>query len=226
MILDILKGFNLWSVAFRLVLAALLGGCIGLERGRHGRAAGLRTHILVCLGSTVTALLGLYAVNTLGLGSDPMRISAQVISGIGFLGAGTIINNNNSHVTGLTTAAGLWTTACLGLAIGMGFYWAVLITFVIMLVTIGLLIRAEKTIREPVAQTLYIELSDIQAVKDLSRQTAAERDALQLIPAKSGLPGHVGLLYTPEGDRPLDLCIQTLESQKDVVLVLPVTQKN
>ena len=120
-ILQTLSEFNIWSITFRILLATVIGGCIGSERGRHGRAAGLRTHILVCLGSTMTVMLGIYSVQVLGLGGDPMRVSAQVISGIGFLGAGTILTRGRFHITGLTTAAGLWTTASLGLAIGAGF---------------------------------------------------------------------------------------------------------
>ena len=89
-----LAELNVWSTAFRVFLAVLLGGLIGLERGHHGRAAGLRTHILVCLGAAMAALVGLYTVSVLGFSSDPMRVGAQVISGIGFLGVGTIIIRN------------------------------------------------------------------------------------------------------------------------------------
>lgn len=89
-------------------MAALLGGIIGYERERHGRAAGLRTHILVCIGSATAVIGGLYVAYQLGFSNDPLRAGAQVISGIGFLGAGTILTRNGDHVIGLTTAAGLW----------------------------------------------------------------------------------------------------------------------
>ncbi len=105
-IMDLLHEVNVWSAGFRVLLALLLGGLIGLERGRHGRAAGLRTHILVCVGAAVAALVGLYSCQVLSLGGDAMRIGAQVISGIGFLGVGTILVRNRDKVTGLTTAAG------------------------------------------------------------------------------------------------------------------------
>ena len=85
-IADVLNDFNAWSVFFRLLLAALVGGAVGSQRGRQGRAAGLRTHILVCLGATMTAMVGLYTGYILGFSNDPLRVSAQVISGIGFLG--------------------------------------------------------------------------------------------------------------------------------------------
>ena len=126
---ETLKGLNVWSTVFRIFLAVLLGGLIGLERGHHGRAAGLRTHILVCMGSATAALIGVYSVSILELGGDPMRVAAQVVSGIGFLGVGTIMIRNGEHVTGLTTAAGLWATASIGLAVGIGFYIAAFVAF-------------------------------------------------------------------------------------------------
>lgn len=111
------------SIVLRLVLAVVLGGIIGFERGKSGRPAGLRTHILVCLGSVLAMMTNQYIFETYGV-SDPTRMAAQVISGIGFLGAGTILVTGRHQVKGLTTAAGLWATACMGLAIGIGFYKA------------------------------------------------------------------------------------------------------
>jgi putative Mg2+ transporter-C (MgtC) family protein len=118
-----LKSINDTTIILRLVLSMLLGGVIGFERGRTGRPAGLRTHILVCLGSTLAIMTNQYVYQEYGVG-DPTRLAAQVISGIGFLGAGTIIVTGRHQVKGLTTAAGLWATACMGLAIGIGFYKA------------------------------------------------------------------------------------------------------
>ena len=103
-IIEYLIDFNALSITVRLILALLLGGLIGMERGRHGRAAGMRTHVLVCIGACMTALVGLFMSDV----ADSTRIAAQVISGIGFLGAGTIMIRNQSVITGLTTAAGLW----------------------------------------------------------------------------------------------------------------------
>ncbi len=121
-----LMTINDTSILLRLLLAVLCGGIIGFERGRAGRPAGLRTHILVCLGSTLAIMTNQYVFETYGI-SDPTRLGAQVISGIGFLGAGTIIVTGRHQVKGLTTAAGLWATACMGLAIGIGFYKAAII---------------------------------------------------------------------------------------------------
>ena len=110
--------FNDVSVVIRLFAAAIMGGIIGSERGRHGRAAGVRTHILVCVGAATTSLTSLFLNNILGSQGDLARLSAQVISGIGFLGAGTILIRNSTVITGLTSAAGMWATAATGIAIG------------------------------------------------------------------------------------------------------------
>ena len=101
--LETLNDFNIISVIVRVFLAMLLGGCIGLEREKSKRPAGFRTHILVCVASCMTALIGLYVVYEMGANSDPVRIAAQVISGIGFLGVGTILVKEHDHITGLTT---------------------------------------------------------------------------------------------------------------------------
>lgn len=116
----VLQETTIVSTVFRLFLALILGGILGLERGRKRRPAGLRTYMVVCVASSLIMLTGEYLYETTG-GGDPARLGAQVISGIGFLGAGTIITNSH-QVKGLTTAAGLWAAACLGLAVGAGFY--------------------------------------------------------------------------------------------------------
>jgi putative Mg2+ transporter-C (MgtC) family protein len=120
------------TVFVRLVLAAAAGGILGLERTRKKRAAGLRTYMLVCIGSAVVAMTSLFIRDMYG-GTDPARLSAQVISGIGFIGAGSIIMTGYHKVKGLTTAAGLWAAACMGIAVGFGFYSGALIMFVIIL---------------------------------------------------------------------------------------------
>lgn len=127
-----------FELTIRLVLSIFLGGLIGLERETVNRPAGFRTHILVCLGSTVIMLVSLFIFNEFSgqTNIDPGRIPAQVISGIGFLGAGTIIIEG-ADVKGLTTAASLWTVAAIGLAVGVGFYYgAILATFLILLTLI------------------------------------------------------------------------------------------
>lgn len=223
-ILQTLSEFNIWSVTFRILLATVIGGCIGSERGRHGRAAGLRTHILVCLGSTMTVMLGIYSVQELGLGGDPMRVSAQVISGIGFLGAGTILTRGHFHITGLTTAAGLWTTACLGLAIGAGFYFGAVLAWVVMTLAITVFTRLERTAKEHHSETYYVELDDIARVNDFSREMGQQITSIQVFKAKSGLPAHIGLECTLKDVHDGDAMLETLRDIDYVVIAIPVTE--
>lgn len=111
------------SVALRIFIAIIIGGLIGLDRGMKNRPAGLRTYMLVCLGSCLVMMTNQFVYQVFSVG-DPVRMSAQVVSGIGFLGAGTIVVTRRSQVKGLTTAAGLWASAAVGLAVGIGFYEA------------------------------------------------------------------------------------------------------
>lgn len=112
---------NIISITFRVILSVIIGGILGFERSRKSRPAGFRTYMLVCVSSALVMMTSQYIFNEFE-GTDPARLGAQVISGIGFLGVGTIIVTSRNQVRGLTTAAGLWTAACLGLAIGIGFY--------------------------------------------------------------------------------------------------------
>lgn len=144
-----LTEFEPLSVVVRLSLAALFGGLLGLERERKNRPAGLRTYLMVCLGAALTVILSEYEQMMLsvrwayaaGAGAqiDVSRLGAQVINGIGFLGAGTILVSNHQKVRGLTTAAGLWACACMGLAIGAGFYTCVGMGFLLIYAAMHLL---------------------------------------------------------------------------------------
>ena len=153
-----LRELTLLSVPIRLVVAVLLSGVIGLERGLKNRAAGFRTFMLVCIGSCVVMMTNQYLFQLTGSG-DPVRMGAQVISGIGFLGAGTIIVTARNQIKGLTTAAGLWSAACLGLAIGVGFYEAAIIGGVAVYLSLTLFhVWEDHMRRNTKALTLYIEL--------------------------------------------------------------------
>lgn len=132
-----------WSVVlFRLAMASILGGIIGLERERKNWSAGMRTHMMVCLGAALTFIVSSYGFTDIlkedSIVLDPARIAAQVISGIGFLGAGIIMFLKPGFVRGLTTASGLWTVSAIGLAVGSGMYiaavGATLIAFIILLI--------------------------------------------------------------------------------------------
>ncbi|ASA25892.1 MgtC/SapB family protein [Paenibacillus donghaensis] len=132
---------SIWEITYldmtlRILLALLLGGLIGLEREINNHAAGFRTHILVCVGSATIMLLSIYGfsdfVNETSVRMDPARLAAQVITGIGFLGAGAIIRTG-SYVSGLTTAASIWIVSAIGLCVGAGFYFgAVLVSFLVL----------------------------------------------------------------------------------------------
>lgn len=142
---EYLRQLNFASMALRIVLAVIVGGLLGLERERKSSPAGFRTYMLVAIGSTMTIMLSQYLdimlstkwlaqAQAVGATHDVSRFGAQVINGVGFLGAGTIILTGRKRVKGLTTAAGLWASACLGLAIGAGFYECVGICVVLILI--------------------------------------------------------------------------------------------
>ena len=127
--------FNDVTALIRLLIALVASGILGMERTRKLRPAGMRTYMLVCIGACSTMLAGIYLYEMFGPGFDPARMAAQVISGIGFIGAGTIMVAPHQKVRGLTTAAGLWAVACLGINIGVGNYVIALGVFVSMLIT-------------------------------------------------------------------------------------------
>lgn len=124
-----LPDLTLQSILFRILLSVLCGGIIGFERGVKNQSAGLRTYIIVCLGAAMVMMTNQYVVAVYQTG-DPTRMGAQVISGLGFLGAGMILVTDNQKIKGLTTAAGIWASAVLGLAIGIGFYTGAIIAVV------------------------------------------------------------------------------------------------
>ena len=129
----VLRELTLYSIPLRIVAAIIISGVIGMERGLKNRAAGFRTYMLVCIGSCIIMMINQYVFQAMGTG-DPTRMAAQVISGIGFLGAGSIIVTSHNQIKGLTTAAGIWTTASVGLAIGAGMYTVGICATIIMIV--------------------------------------------------------------------------------------------
>ena len=155
------------SIAIRLVLATLFGGIIGMEREAKGHSAGFRTFTLVCLGSAVSTIVNIYLFQ-ITQSADVSRIPAGVVSGIGFLGVGTIIVTKKNTVRGLTTAASLWATACLGLALGAGMIATSTLTFVLILFTIGVLQRLGRYIAGRNRDiSLYIEMEKGKDIDDL-----------------------------------------------------------
>ena len=152
-----LRDLNILSLVVRLVTAVICGGVIGYERGRHQETAGLRTHILVCTGAACAMIVGQFSFVVSGAG-DPARIGAQVVSGIGFIGAGTIVQNNRHQIKGVTTAAGLWASAAMGLAAGIGYFECALVMCLVLFITLRTMNRMDNQfIKRTVSAKVFME---------------------------------------------------------------------
>ena len=186
--LDYLRQLNFESMALRIILAMIMGGVIGYERELKHRPAGFRTYMLVALGSAVTVILSQYLdlmlstgwadslrENQVGNRTDVVRIGAQVINGIGFIGAGTILVTSRNEVKGLTTAAGLWASACMGLAIGAGFYECFLIGFALVIFIMKLLPLIEDAVLSRARNmNIYIEMDNIENLSNIVNRIKAD----------------------------------------------------
>ena len=159
---------SLLTVFLRLIIAVILGGIIGLERGANKHPAGFRTHILVCVGAALAMLTNQYMHDYFGEIVDPGRLGAQVITGVGFLGVGTILVTGRYKIKGLTTAAGLWASACIGLAIGIGFYSGAILATALVFLSLAVLPKLESSFYDK-SRTLglYVELDTIRNYKPL-----------------------------------------------------------
>lgn len=160
--MDALTGIRevtLLGVFVRIFASLIIGGLIGLERGMKHRPAGLRTYMVVCLGACLVMLTNQYIFQVFGTG-DPVRMGAQVVSGIGFLGAGTIVVTRRNQIKGLTTAAGLWASAGVGLALGIGFYEAAIAGALAVFSVMTLLQRMDSKMHSKTrALDVYVEIS-------------------------------------------------------------------
>lgn len=158
------------SIAIRIAVAVLLGGIIGFERGMKNRPAGLRTYMLVCVGSCLIMLTNQYIFQVFKTG-DPVRMGAQVVSGIGFLGAGTIVVTRRNQIKGLTTAAGLWASAAVGLAVGVGLYEAAVLGSVVIFMVLSIIHRWDHQMRRhSKVVEIYVELSKEISLGDFMRK--------------------------------------------------------
>ncbi len=168
-----IREVTLLAVVLRVVAAVIIGGLIGLERGLKHRPAGLRTYMVVCVGACLVMLTNQYIFQVFGTG-DPVRMGAQVVSGIGFLGAGTTIVTRRNQIKGLTTAAGLWAAAGVGLAIGIGFYEAALAGGVAIFTVMTLLQKMDNRMhRNTKVLEVYVELTNDCALGDFLREVRA-----------------------------------------------------
>ena len=230
-IVEYLHDVNTVSVIVRILLAALAGGAIGFERGYHGRAAGLRTHMLVCLGAALTALMGSSLCERMlemGMNTDIQRTGAQVMSGIGFLGAGTIlVKKGNSKISGLTTAAGLWATAAIGLAVGYGLYEMALLTVIMVVISFALMSKLEFFInRKRQRVFVYLEIDEVTHVQIIAQKLKNEfsGEEIQVTPSRSGTAPHIGIeaLIRVSAKGSIDEKINALSKLDHVVFALQV----
>lgn len=224
--IEYMRDVNIVTVAVRLILAMFCGGVMGLERGKQGRAAGMRTHILVCLGATLAAMLGFYGYECLGYSNDPLRVAAQVVSGIGFLGVGTILVKGRFQITGLTTAAGLWTAGAIGIALGAGFYEGAIITFICAVMTVTVVHRLEYKLNRKYRRFgIYVEITSDKYVRktiDFLTENLIVSD-IQVTAPRSETTGNVGIeanVYNRDFSTSPDEVSKLLESEEHVVFAL------
>ncbi len=205
-IMNMLSELNLVSTLVRLVLAMLLGGMLGIERGRKRRPAGLRTYMIVCIASALVMITSQYMSEFFGTG-DPARLGAQVISGIGFLGAGTIMITSR-QVKGLTTAAGLWAAACIGLAVGIGFYAGAILCSLIVLLVMTVLTGFDARIRKKTKQLYFFAefvcMDDLGRFMDMLRQSGYKLNDLELDRGGRNVNDLVGATFWVEMEKPAD----------------------
>lgn len=194
------QNISLGSIVFRIALAIFLSFIIGIERSARNHAAGVRTYILVTLGSSIAMMTNQYIFEVFDTG-DTARLGAQVISGIGFLGAGTIMITSRSQIRGLTTAAGLWSSACVGLAVGIGFYTLAIIGTVMIFLVFTILQSLETNLKDMSKSfTIHIELNSSQDLKKLINYIRKTNIVIQRIEAnpayqESGLSVYTIYLY-------------------------------
>ena len=165
---DFAREMTFLGVAVRMIAAVICGGLVGIEREVKRRSAGFRTHILICLGASVTILTNLFLYQVMHLETDISRMGAQAIAGVGFIGAGTILVTRKRRVRGLTTAAGLWSMSVIGLVCGAGYLELAIVATVMVLLAEVLLSRFEyRFIRKVQDVNLYIEYSSAQCIQQI-----------------------------------------------------------
>ena len=193
---DWLASITIWSIIIRVLLSIVLGGLVGVERAVKRHAAGLRTFMLVSLGACVAMMTNQFIVDFYGSG-DASRIGAQVISGIGFLGAGTIMISSRSRIKGLTTAAGLWACASVGIALGAGFYTLAIIGCFVITLVLTFLPRLEYYIRDHGKFIEYqIEFNDKYAAHNFIEAARKEKMIVQSVEANPSFSSDTVFSYS------------------------------
>ena len=216
------ENMHIFSGILRLSLSILCGGILGIERGKANRSAGMRTYSLVCMSAALVMLTGEYMYEEFHTG-DPARLGAQVVSGIGFLGAGSIIIEGNTKIRGLTTAAGLWAAACIGLAIGIGFYTGgILATGAVYIIVTKFRGISDHFTHNDMWMRVYVEFHDVVNLQEI--RSAAEAFGLKVgnvilnEPKDGGVYNAVISLKLPE-DRSNAQVVYYLEKMQGVYTV-------
>ena len=203
---SMLREINLVSIALRIVLSVAIGGALGIERGRRNRPAGFRTYTLVCLGAAMVMMTNQYVYQQFQT-SDPVRMGAQVVSGIGFLGAGTIILTGKNQIRGITTAAGLWAAACCGLAVGIGFYEGAIAGGATILVVLAIMQRLDSGIRaRSKVMEIYMEMEQTTLFSDFIEYTRTHNIEIfdvQMQKNKAMADGYTSVVLTVESKNAL-----------------------
>ena len=218
---DPVRGMDYLSVLLRLLTATLCGAAIGIERSMKNRPAGFRTHILVCLGGAVAAVTAHFIYLVLQLPTDVTRLGGQVITGLGFIGAGTIIVTKKMSIKGLTTAAGLWTTGIVGLAAGSGFYEGALLGTALVLLTESALARLGARIRPRPEFALDLLYSDKDALTATMRYCKDKRMSirnLQIQTLEDGYAAYEATIILRGSIKPYEL-IEQLSKMPGIVSV-------
>ena len=225
-ILNIIHDFNMISVVLRIVLAASCGAVLGIERAKSHQAAGMRTYMVVCIGSAIVMLTSHYMYLQFNTG-DPARLGAQVISGIGFLGAGSIILEGKTRVRGLTTASGLWTSACIGLALGIGFYsGGILATAAVYIITSKLKPVAKHFKTDEIDFAIYIQMESSEGFSDVFlfiKEYGGTVEKVEMNKShKDGTCSGMIYIHLPVSDNP-DTFIEMLRIQPQVIAVKEIS---
>lgn len=180
-------GWSTLGVVFRLLSALIVGLTVGIDREMKRRGAGIKTHVLVCLGAALVMITSQYLMENFDGSTDISRMDAQVISGVGFLGVGTIIVTGRNQVRGLTTAASLWVCACVGLAAGAGYIVGVLITLALLIFTLRILGKLDVVVhRHAKVFDLYLEFIDNKGLTQFVEKMREERHKISMLQIGKG----------------------------------------
>ena len=219
-----LRYISMQTILFRFLFAVLCSGVIGLSRGKRQHAAGFRTHLLVCVGSASVMMINQYMTQYMGWGGDMGRMGAQVVSGIGFLGAGTILVTGKKHIKGLTSAAGLWAAACMGLTIGIGFYEAAAVMCIVLFIILSALEKFDAAyIKTSKELTVYVEFSSSLPmsciIKGIREQGWHVTDIEQLNTRLADINSFILVLEVKNNDIKRETAVEKLSEIEGMVFV-------